>query len=163
PGEHLDPVVPLVGQSYVDVLRSRLADAGYDVSLLTQGPDAEPPHVGPPVYGQLPVGPTAAASALGSPAVPPWLSQLNLGPPLLQRIPLDTIDVVMPPSALWGAARAAKVLNVLVPELQEPDVSLAAAHLDAITRPVAGQIPRVDEVAARLDAEQPTADALLSR
>ena len=298
PGEHLDPVVPLVGQSYVDVLRSRLADAGYDVSLLTQGPDAEPPHVGPPVYGQLPVGPTATASALGSPAVPPWLSQMNLDPrlrvaaglgaqvvrndqdhylevawkqvgdvlaanrlrrraefslaasrrlhsrwiaqvdagalltatapvhakihveahetivgrlrdsplppavvsvelrrftrdrgtlataasgwraeagiamltrrsaedaPLLQRIPLDTIDVVMPPSALWGAASAAKVLNVLVPELQEPDVSLAAAHLDAITRPVAGQIPRVDEVAARLDAEQPTADALLSR
>ncbi len=82
PGEQTDPIAPLVGQTYLDVLRSRLADAGYDISLLTQGPDAPPPHVGPPVYGQLPVGPTATASALGTPAVPPWLSELNLDPRL---------------------------------------------------------------------------------
>ena len=80
PFEKLDPIDQLVGQSYLDVLKSRLADAGYDISLLTQG--AGPPHVGPPVYGQLPVGDAATAAALGSGAVPPWLTQLNLDPRL---------------------------------------------------------------------------------
>lgn len=82
PGEQLDPIVPLVGQSYLDVLKSRLVDAGYDISLLTASPDAPPPEVGPPVWGQLPVGPTAVAAALGSGAVPPWLTELNTDPRL---------------------------------------------------------------------------------
>lgn len=81
PGETLGPIVPLVGQSYLDVLKSRLADAGYDVSLLTQTPGQQP-HVGPPVYGQLPVGAAATAAALDTGAVPPWLTQLNLDPRL---------------------------------------------------------------------------------
>lgn len=296
PGEHLDPIVPMVGQSYLDVLTSRLADAGYDTSLLTQSPDAEPPHVGPPVYGQLPVGRTATASALGGNTVPPWLSQLNLDPrlrvaaglgaqvvrndqdhylevawkqvgdvlaanrlrrraefslaasrrlhsrwiakvdagalltatapvhakilvapgetvvgrlrdsplppavvsvelrrfardrgtmakaaqwraeanvpmlaqrsaeatPLLQFCPLDTIDEVMAPSRLWGVDEAAKVLVRLVPGTQEPDPAAAAARLDAITHLVFAEIPVPEQVAAQLDAAQPSADRLLT-
>jgi hypothetical protein len=82
PDETLDPLVPLTGQSYIDKLKSRLRDAGYDISLVTGGPAVAPPEVGPPVWGQLPVGSTAVTSALGGPAVPPWLSELNLDPRL---------------------------------------------------------------------------------
>jgi hypothetical protein len=297
PGEQLDPVLPLVGQGYLDVLKSRLADAGYDISLLSQGPDADPPHVGPPVYGQLPVGTSATAAALGTGAVPPWLTQLNLDPrlrvaaglgaqvvrndqdhylevawkqvgdvlaanrlrrraefslaasrrlhsrwiakvdagalltatapvhakiwvapgetvvgrlrdspvppavvsvelrrfarergtlakaagwrasanvpmlaqrsaeatPLLQFCPLDTIDTVMAPSALWGLEEAAAVLARLVPGVQQPEASIAAANLDAITHAVAGDLAPPDQVAARLDAARPSADTLLSQ
>jgi hypothetical protein len=80
PGETLDDIAPLVGQSYLDTLRSRLVDAGYDVSLLTKNPDA-PPAVGPPVYGQLAAGPTATAATLTTTA-PPWVRQTNLDPRL---------------------------------------------------------------------------------
>jgi hypothetical protein len=80
PGPKVGPIAPLVGQSYIDVLKSRLADAGYDISMLTQG--AQPPHVGPPVYGQLPAGEAATAAALETDVVPPWLTQLNVDPRL---------------------------------------------------------------------------------
>ena len=49
PGATLPPIASLTGASYVDVLRTRLADAGYDVSLV----GGEPPAVGPPIYGQF--------------------------------------------------------------------------------------------------------------
>jgi hypothetical protein len=80
PGSSLDDIVPLVGQSYLDTLRSRLVDAGYDVSLLTAHPDTPPP-VGPPVYGQLAVGDTATAANLPTVA-PPWVRAANLDPRL---------------------------------------------------------------------------------
>jgi hypothetical protein len=79
-GATLDDIQPLVGQSYLDTLRSRLVDAGYDISLLTANPDA-PPAVGPPVYGQLAVGETATAANLETVA-PPWVRATNLDPRL---------------------------------------------------------------------------------
>ena len=81
PGERLDDIRPLVGTSYLDALRSRLVDAGYDVSLLASSPDAPPPVVGPPVYGQLAVGATATAPNLETTA-PPWLRETNVDPRL---------------------------------------------------------------------------------
>jgi hypothetical protein len=75
------PIEPLVGASYLDALRSRLADAGYDTSLLDARPDAPPPAVGPPVYGQLAVGATGVAAALPTLA-PPWMREVNLDPRL---------------------------------------------------------------------------------
>lgn len=80
PGATLNDIQPLVGQSYLDTLRSRLADAGYDISLLTAHPDT-PPAVGPPVYGQLAVGDTATAANLQTVA-PPWVRATNLDPRL---------------------------------------------------------------------------------
>jgi hypothetical protein len=80
PGATVDDIEPLVGQSYLDTLRSRLVDAGYDISLLTAHPD-EPPAVGPPVYGQLAVGDTATAANLQTVA-PPWVRATNLDPRL---------------------------------------------------------------------------------
>lgn len=71
------PVAEATGQSYIDLLKARLADAGYDISLVEAGVT---PQVGPPVYGQLPVGQAAKAAALDSGIVPPWLSELNLDP-----------------------------------------------------------------------------------
>ena len=81
PGERLDAIQPLVGASYLDVLRSRLVDAGYDTSLLASNPDAPPPAVGPPVYGQLAVGANATAANLATVA-PPWVREANLDPRL---------------------------------------------------------------------------------
>ncbi|HEY4267133.1 MAG TPA: hypothetical protein VGM94_02965 [Galbitalea sp.] len=80
PGETLDDIAPLVGASYLDTLRSRLVDAGYDVSLLKSNPD-EPPKVGPPVYGQLAAGSTATVATLETTA-PPWVREVNLDPRL---------------------------------------------------------------------------------
>jgi hypothetical protein len=80
PGETLDDIAPLVGQSYLDTLRSRLVDAGYDVSLLTKDPES-PPVVGPPVYGQLAAGSGTTAATLTSTA-PPWVREMNLDPRL---------------------------------------------------------------------------------
>ena len=79
PGERLAPVEPLVGTGYLDALRSRLADAGYDTSLLASNSDGPAPAVGPPVYGQLAVGPTATAANLAAVA-PPWVREANLDP-----------------------------------------------------------------------------------
>jgi hypothetical protein len=76
-----DDIRPLVGPSYLDVLRSRLIDAGFDVSLLASNPGAPPPAVGPPVYGQLAVGADATAAKLDTVA-PPWLRDTNLDPRL---------------------------------------------------------------------------------
>ncbi len=76
PGEHTEPVAGLVAPDYLTALRSRLTDADYDVSLLGESP----PRVGPPVYGQLPVGTPARAANLGGGAVPPWLDGVNLDP-----------------------------------------------------------------------------------
>jgi hypothetical protein len=81
PGARLEDIQPLVGASYLDVLRSRLVDAGYDTSLLTAHPNAPPPAVGPPVYGQLAVGKTATAANLQTVA-PPWVRTTNLDPRL---------------------------------------------------------------------------------
>jgi len=81
PAERLDDIRPLVGAGYLDALRSRLVDAGYDVSLLASNPDAPPPVVGPPVYGQLAVGATATAADLET-AAPPWLRETNVDPRL---------------------------------------------------------------------------------
>lgn len=81
PGGQLDDIRPKVGASYLDVLRSRLVDAGYDISLLASNPDAPPPAVGPPVYGQLAVGGTATAANLET-AAPPWVRDVNLDPRL---------------------------------------------------------------------------------
>ncbi len=80
PGATLTDIEPLVGTNYLDALRSRLVDAGYDVSLLSQV-DGSPPAVGPPVYGQLAVGATGAAANLNT-AAPPWLRSINLDPRL---------------------------------------------------------------------------------
>lgn len=80
PGEHSDHIGPLVGTSYLDALRTRLIDAGYDISLLTSTPEAPPPAVGPPVYGQLAVGATATAASLATATPPPWLRETNLDP-----------------------------------------------------------------------------------
>ena len=81
PGASLDEIQPLVGASYLDVLRSRLVDAGYDTSLLTVHANAPPPAVGSPVYGQLAVGRTATAAGLQTVA-PPWVRTTNLDPRL---------------------------------------------------------------------------------
>lgn len=80
PGERSDAIAPLVGTSYLDALRARLVDAGYDVSLLTSNPDSPPPAVGPPVYGQLAAGAHATAASLSTAAPPPWLREANLDP-----------------------------------------------------------------------------------
>ncbi len=77
PGETTEPLSALgVVPSYVAALRQRLADADYDVSLVA----GTTPVVGPPVHGQLPVGARARVATLDSPAVPPWLAELNLDP-----------------------------------------------------------------------------------
>jgi hypothetical protein len=81
PGALLGDIRPLVGTNYLEALRSRLVDAGYDVSLLTSNPDAAPPVVGPPVYGQLAVGASATAANLETVA-PPWVREANLDPRL---------------------------------------------------------------------------------
>jgi hypothetical protein len=88
PGERIADIQPLVGASYLDVLRSRLVDAGYDTSLLTSNPDA-PPAVGPPVYGQLEAGATATAANLAT-AAPPWVREANLDPRLRVAAGLGT-------------------------------------------------------------------------
>jgi hypothetical protein len=82
PGELTDDIGPLVGASYLDALRARLVDAGYDISLLTSNPGAPPPAVGPPVYGQLAAGATAMAASLATATPPPWLRETNLDPRL---------------------------------------------------------------------------------
>lgn len=82
PGELPDDIGPLVGAPYLDALRARFVDAGYDVSLLTSNPDTPPPAVGPPVYGQLAVGATATAANLVTATPPPWLRETNLDPRL---------------------------------------------------------------------------------
>ncbi len=81
PGGQPGDIRPLVGTSYLDVLRARLVDAGYDVSLLASNPEAPPPAVGPPVYGQLAVGASATGAKLDTVA-PPWLRHTNLDPRL---------------------------------------------------------------------------------
>ncbi|MFD4959593.1 hypothetical protein [Microbacterium sp. NPDC058389] len=101
-GEKTAPLAPIVGEDYITRLVGRLTDAGFDTTLVTAPepgaapPDApdprdladelvppdDPPRVGPPVYGQLAVGPEATASALRTPAVPPWLAEANLDPRL---------------------------------------------------------------------------------
>lgn len=65
--------------TWLDALLGRLADAGYDLSLAAAG---TPPRVGPPVYGQLPVGATARAAVVDTPSVPPWLREVNVDPRL---------------------------------------------------------------------------------
>jgi hypothetical protein len=82
PGERPEDIQPLVGAGYLDALRTRLVDAGYDVSLLTSNAGAPPPAVGPPVYGQLAIGATASAANLATAAPPPWLREINLDPRL---------------------------------------------------------------------------------
>jgi hypothetical protein len=82
PGETLDDVTTLVGVPYIDALRSRLTDAGYDISLLaSSGGVSEPPRVGPPVYGQLAAGMTASVANFET-IGPPWIRELNLDPRL---------------------------------------------------------------------------------
>ncbi len=81
PTEQDEPILPLVGTDYISVLLSRLADAGYELSLVT-GPDASPPRVGPPVYGQLAAGVTGSAASVEGGTAPPWLSELNVDPRL---------------------------------------------------------------------------------
>ena len=81
PAEQDEPIRPLVGADYVRAILSRLADAGYDLSLVT-GPDAEAPRVGPPVYGQLAAGAVGSAGAIGTGTAPPWLEDLNVDPRL---------------------------------------------------------------------------------
>ncbi len=81
PKEQDVPIRPLVGMNYVSTLLSRLADAGYDLSLVT-GPDAAAPRVGPPVYGQLAVGTAGSAASIGAGTAPPWESELNIDPRL---------------------------------------------------------------------------------
>ncbi|HEY2879468.1 hypothetical protein [Nocardioides sp.] len=81
PAEQDEPIRPLVGADYATTLLSRLADAGYDLALVT-GPDAESPRVGPPVYGQLAAGAVGSAGAIGAGAAPPWLAHLNVDPRL---------------------------------------------------------------------------------
>ena len=82
PGETLEDVTKLVGIPYIDALRSRLADAGYDISLLTSsGGVPQPPRVGPPIYGQLAAGANASLSNFET-VGPPWLRKLNLDPRL---------------------------------------------------------------------------------
>ena len=81
PEEEDEPIRPLVGPDYVTALLSRLADAGYDLALVT-GPDAPAPRVGPPAYGQLAVGAGGSAAAIGAGTAPPWLADLNVDPRL---------------------------------------------------------------------------------
>jgi hypothetical protein len=73
-------IEPLVGGNYLDVLKSRLVDAGYDIKLLGDD-DAPGPMVGPPVHGQLAVGETARSAVLDTLA-PPWVREANLDPRL---------------------------------------------------------------------------------
>ncbi|HTI81386.1 MAG TPA: hypothetical protein VL614_13135 [Acetobacteraceae bacterium] len=81
PGATPDDIQAKVGTGYLDTLRSRLADAGFDVSLLTADPAGTLPAVGPPVYGQLAVGDSATVANLNTTA-PPWLRSINLDPRL---------------------------------------------------------------------------------
>jgi hypothetical protein len=101
-GEKTVPLAPIVGEDYITRLVRRLTDAGFDTTLVTTPepganprdardprdladelvPPEAPPRVGPPVYGQLAVGPDATAAALQTPAVPPWLAEANLDPRL---------------------------------------------------------------------------------
>src|SRR4051794_6173666 len=74
PGATTNPITGI--GSYLDALKGRLVDADFDLSPLENGP----PRVGPPVYGQLPVGTQARAANLGTNLVPPWLSTLNTDP-----------------------------------------------------------------------------------
>ena len=76
PGEQTDPFTGPGVTFYLTALRARLADAGYDISLLGD----MPPRIGPPVYGQLPVGADARATNLTTDLVPPWLREINLDP-----------------------------------------------------------------------------------
>jgi hypothetical protein len=81
PEEQDAPIGPLVGADYLSTLLSRLADAGYDLSLVT-GPDAPPPRVGPPIYGRAAAGPDGSAAAVEGGTAPPWVEELNVDPRL---------------------------------------------------------------------------------
>ena len=112
PGETLDDMTTLVGASYIDVLRSRLVDAGYDISLLTSNPGPPPPAVGPPVYGQLAVGASAMAANFAA-AGPPWLRETNLDPRLRVAAGLGAKSSDGTRTDTWRArgARSATVLG----------------------------------------------------
>lgn len=76
PGATLAPIGSLTGESYLDALRRRLSDAGYDIGLLGE----RQPRVGPPVYGQFPAGVRSTDPATSGRPVPPWLAELNGDP-----------------------------------------------------------------------------------
>lgn len=82
PEATLEALEPLTGGSYVDVLKSRLVDAGFDIALLEVDPNTDPPRVGPPVWGQSAAKHRVPAKDLGPNATPPWLGELNLDPRL---------------------------------------------------------------------------------
>src|SRR5204862_133295 len=124
PGSAPADIQTLVGASYLDALRARLVDAGYDVSLLTNDPAGAQPAVGPPVYGQLAVGPGVLAA------------RSTAARPLDAAVPLDTIDVLNAPSTVWGTAAAATILARLDPTVNQAGMTAAqlASRLDSMSQ-----------------------------
>ena len=143
PGETLDDIAPLVGQSYLDTLRSRLVDAGYDVSLLTKDPES-PPVVGPPVYGQLAAGAGTTAATLASTA-PPWVRETNLDPRLRVAAGLGAevvrLDQDRYVEAAWRQVGAVLAANAL---RRRAEFSLAASA--TLHRRWISQLPSADLV-----------------
>ncbi len=82
--------------------------------------------------------------------------------PLLQFVPLDSIDVLEAPSSLWGQAEAGRILTTLVPGLAAMSVETAAGKLDELSRPVDLTLPPSTEVTALIAAARPDPNLVLS-
>ena len=73
--------------------------------------------------------------------------------PLTQRLPLDSIEALEPPSRLWGVEGAKEVLGRLVTGgVAGLEPTLAAAQLDAASTVVAFDLPTADVVSAHVAA-----------
>lgn len=69
---------------------------------------------------------------------------------LLHTVPLDSIDVLDPPSRVWGESLAPGILGHLVPGLGTLAPAEAATRLDAVSRPTGFAMPRAEELQDRV-------------
>jgi hypothetical protein len=146
PGSAPADIQTLVGASYLDVLRARLVDAGYDVSLLTNDPAGAQPAVGPPVYGQLAVGAGATAANLNG-AVPPWLRAVNLDPRLRVAAGLGA-EVVRQNLDRYAAEAWRQVGAVLAANALRRRAEFSLAASTRLYRKWIAQVPAADLVTA---------------
>lgn len=146
PGSTPADIQTLVGASYLDALRARLVDAGYDVSLLTDDPGGVLPAVGPPVYGQLAVGAGATAANLNG-AVPPWLRAVNLDPRLRVAAGLGA-EVVRQNHDRYAAEAWRQVGAVLAANALRRRAEFSLAASTRLHRKWIAQVPAADLVTA---------------
>lgn len=76
--------------------------------------------------------------------------------PLVQRVPLDSIEALDPPSRVWGELRAKEILTRLVTEgdVASLEPAEAATRLDAVSVASGVDIPTAEVVARHVAASQ---------